>query len=291
MDINIASVIGAVAFLVLGPFVGMLVTGIDRKLTARIQGRVGPPILQPFYDVRKLLAKERTVISSYISFYVLMALLMAIVAGVIFFAGLNLLFSIFMLTLSSLFVVLAAYSAASPYSDAGAQRENLQIMAYEPLMMLMPLTIYLICGVLDVSSLLSLDLPLIATMPLVFLAFLFILTIKLRKSPFDIASSHHGHQEIVKGITTEMSGRTLAMIEIMDWYEIVLLMGMVGMFGLFSQWWGWLLAVLLIVLAFFLEILLDNNEARLKWKAMLVSSWIVTFVLVAVELAVYAFVA
>ncbi len=291
MDINIASVIGAVAFLVLGPFVGMLVTGIDRKLTARIQGRVGPPILQPFYDVCKLLAKERTVISSYISFYVLMALLMAIVAGVIFFAGLNLLFSIFMLTLSSLFVVLAAYSAASPYSDAGAQRENLQIMAYEPLMMLMPLTIYLICGVLDVSSLLSLDLPLIATMPLVFLAFLFILTIKLRKSPFDIASSHHGHQEIVKGITTEMSGRTLAMIEIMDWYEIVLLMGMVGMFGLFSQWWGWLLAVLLIVLAFFLEILLDNNEARLKWKAMLVSSWIVTFVLVAVELAVHAFVA
>ena len=40
---------------------GMLLAGIDRKLVARMQKRVGPPILQPFYDFFKLLGKETIV--------------------------------------------------------------------------------------------------------------------------------------------------------------------------------------------------------------------------------------
>ena len=68
----------------------------------------------------------------------------------------------------------------------------------------------------------------ITTIWLVFLGFLFVLTIKLRKSPFDLSMSHHAHQEIVRGMTTEMSGKTLAKVEVMHWCENVLFMGWVG---------------------------------------------------------------
>ena len=46
--------IGTLAFAVLAPVVGCLLAGLDRKISARMQGRVGPPLLQPYYDVRKL---------------------------------------------------------------------------------------------------------------------------------------------------------------------------------------------------------------------------------------------
>ena len=60
----IKSIIGIVAFLVLGPFVGGILAGLDRKLSAKMQRRVGPPVLQPFYDVYKLLSKQTTVVNS-----------------------------------------------------------------------------------------------------------------------------------------------------------------------------------------------------------------------------------
>ncbi len=55
-------IISIVAYLVLAPIVGGILAGIDRKMSARMQGRFGPPLLQPFYDVFKLREKEsRTV--------------------------------------------------------------------------------------------------------------------------------------------------------------------------------------------------------------------------------------
>ena len=52
---NILPVISAVLYLILAPFAGALLAGIDRKITARMQGRQGPPLLQPLYDVSKLM--------------------------------------------------------------------------------------------------------------------------------------------------------------------------------------------------------------------------------------------
>ncbi|MBV1768706.1 MAG: NADH-quinone oxidoreductase subunit H, partial [Candidatus Desulforudis sp.] len=49
------------AAFMLAPVVGGLLTGIDRKLSARMQGRIGPPILQPFYDFFKLWGKDTLV--------------------------------------------------------------------------------------------------------------------------------------------------------------------------------------------------------------------------------------
>ena len=55
--------INGILFIIFAPIIGGLLQGIDRKISARMQGRIGPPILQPFYDVKKLLSKEVIVIN------------------------------------------------------------------------------------------------------------------------------------------------------------------------------------------------------------------------------------
>ena len=50
-------VIAVICYLILAPFIGGLLSGIERKLSARMQGRKGPSVLQSFYDVRKLFSK------------------------------------------------------------------------------------------------------------------------------------------------------------------------------------------------------------------------------------------
>ena len=53
------TLLGIVLFAIAGPVIGCLLAGLDRKITARMQGRVGPPLLQPYYDVRKLIEKDK----------------------------------------------------------------------------------------------------------------------------------------------------------------------------------------------------------------------------------------
>ena len=280
------TVIGCIVFAVLAPIVGCLLAGLDRKISARMQGRVGPPILQPYYDVRKLLEKDHVAVNSSEGVYVTFALLFAIVAGGIFFTGGNLLLCIFIITLSSFLFIIAAYSSRSPYAEVGAERETMQVMAYEPMVLLMAVAFFLATGSFNVAAVFDVDVPVITTIWLVFLGFLFILTIKLRKSPFDLSYSHHAHHELVKGITTEMSGPTLAKVEIMHWCESVLFLGWVGMFFVWGNPVSIVLGVVVALAAYFLEIWIDNNFARVKWQALLSSAWIVALVAGGVNIGV-----
>ena len=280
------TVIGCIVFAVLAPIVGCLLAGLDRKISARMQGRVGPPILQPYYDVRKLLEKDHVAVNSSEGVYVTFALLFAIVAGGIFFTGGNLLLCIFIITLSSFLFIIAAYSSRSPYAEVGAERETMQVMAYEPMVLLMAVAFFLATGSFNVAAVFDVDVPVITTIWLVFLGFVFILTIKLRKSPFDLSYSHHAHQELVKGITTEMSGPRLAKVEIMHWCESVLFLGWVGMFFVWGNPVSIVLGVVVALAAYFLEIWIDNNFARVKWQALLSSAWIVALVAGGVNIGV-----
>jgi NADH:ubiquinone oxidoreductase subunit H len=121
-------------------------------------------------------------------------------------------------------------------------------------------------------------------LPFIFLGFLYILEIKFRKSPFDLSTSHHAHQELVKGITTEFSGKMLALIEIAHWYENVILFAWVGLFFAFNIWIG--IAAMLFV--FFFMVFVDNTFARMKWQLAIKSAWVVTLALALINLIVLA---
>ncbi len=261
-------------FIVLAPFVGGFLSGVDRKLSARLQGRYGPPLRQPFFDVLKLFQKERIVVNKFQNLSIVLFFLFTLFSGALFFAGADLLLIIFSLALAVTFFILGGYAVGSPYSHIGAERELIQMVAYEPMVIIMAIGMYQVTGSFKVAELVQYPEPLILYLPGVFAGFLYILTIKLRKSPFDLSMSHHAHQEIVRGITTEFSGPSLALIEITHWYENVLLLGMVYLFFGFNPW----IALAVSVAAYLFEIFIDMNYARFKWQLTLASSWIFTAV-------------
>lgn len=279
----------SVVFAIVASVLGCLLAGLDRKITARMQGRVGPPLLQPYYDVRKLLEKEYVGVNAAIGTFVVTALVFTFVAGGIFFSGGNLLLCIFVITLAELMFIVAAYAARSSYAEIGAHRETLQVMAYEPMVLLLGVGFFMATGSFDVSTVLFADKPIIGPLIGVFIGMLFILTIKLRKSPFDLSYSHHAHQEIVKGVTTEMSGKVLAWVEIMHWCENVLFLAWIALFFV----WASLIAIPVVIIAlvavYFLEIWIDNNFARVKWQALLKSAWLVTLIAGGINIAVLAY--
>ena len=276
------SVIGFVVFILLAPIIGGLIAGFDRRITAHMQGRVGPPILQPFYDVGKLFEKEKTVANDTQRFYVISYFIFMIFTGALFFAGGDILLVIFALTLAQIFLVLGAYSANSPYSHIGAERELLQIMAYEPMVIIAAVGMYVVTKSFNISTIASYPQPLVFFLPAIFLGFIYILTIKLRKSPFDISTSHHAHQEIVKGVTTEFSGPTLGLIEVTHWYETVFLLGFVYLFFAFSP----LIGIIAVIVVYLLELLIHNASARVKWQLVMKSSWLIAAIVGVVNLAI-----
>lgn len=272
--------ISVALYILLAPGVGGLLQGVDRKATARMQGRQGPPLLQSFYDVGKLLGKETKYMNHihivcHVSF-----LIFVIFTGALFFGGGDLLLIFFALTTANLCLILAATTCNSPYAAMGANREMLQTMAYEPMVLLTAVGFYLATGSFKVSDIVrSSGLPPIVYLPGVFCGFLFILTIKLRKHPFDLSTSHHAHQEMVKGLTTEFNGVTLLIVEVSHWYENVFLMGIIALFFINGKPWSYALAAVAVVLSYFLEILIDNTNARLKWQRMFKTTWAVTMII------------
>lgn len=282
----VSVLIATVAFCVLAPIVGCILAGLDRVITARMQGRVGPPVLQPYYDVRKLLQKDEVSVNGVDGMYMTAALVFTMFAGGIFFSGSNLLMSAFIITMAALFFIIAAYSSRSPYAELGAARETLQVMAYEPMVLFFAVAFFVAAGTFNVAGAFDLAQPVITKIWLAYLGFMFILTIKLRKSPFDLSYSHHAHQELVKGVTTEMSGKTLAKVEVMHWCETVLFLGWTGLFFVYANPASIVFAIIGALVAWFLEIWIDNNFARVKWQAMLKWAWIVGLVCGGINIAV-----
>lgn len=258
------SILGAVGGLLLTPFVGGLLTGVDRRLTARLQSRMGPPLLQPFYDVFKLLGKEPKVTNAWLVFSAYIYVVASALAVFIFFLGGDLLLLFFVLTVGAVFQVVGAICVPSPYSQVGAQRELLLMLAYEPILILVFVGFAMCTGSFMLSDVFTQDAPLLLKMPLLFLALGYALTIKLRKSPFDISASHHAHQELVRGVQTEYSGPYLALIEIGHWFDLVLILGLCALFWHTSV----IGMVVLVAASLFTEIVIDNITARLTWQWM-----------------------
>lgn len=282
----VQSIICVLLYIILAPLAGGLLQGFDRKITARMQGRQGPPLLQPFYDLNKLFNKQSVVVNEVQDFLVCGFLVFVVFTGGLFFAGGDLLLVFFALTLAGIFFIMSACSANSPYSSMGAQRELMQMMAYEPMVLLVAIGFYVTTGSFGVSDIVKGSLPAILYLPGIFVGFLYILTIKFRKSPFDLSMSHHAHQEMVKGLTTELSGNILALVELSHWYENVFLLGVVGLFFVNKNILSLPIAFIACLASYFLEILIDNVCPRVKWQTMLNSAWLVTLVAGGVNLMI-----
>jgi formate hydrogenlyase subunit 4 len=135
-----AGLLNAALVLLLGP----LFQGVMRRVTARLQSRQGPPLLQPYFDLLKLLGKEDIEsgetpwlqrLAAYLSLAVVLALAWLIPMGLpapLNAAG-DAILLIYLLTLSGVCTLLAGLAAGSTYSLLGVSREMMCMIALEPL--------------------------------------------------------------------------------------------------------------------------------------------------------------
>jgi NADH-quinone oxidoreductase subunit H len=215
----------------------LLYRGVDRKLVAHMQGRVGPPVIQPFRDVRKLLMKENIVPDGAISWLFTAAPFICLITSALLLLYIPLfgqeallgefgdaILIIYLLILPPLAFVLGGFASSSPYATVGAQREMVIMMSYE-----LPLAVTVVAlawrigraadnpfmfSTIAGSPIWSLVGPLgiIGSLILLF-ALLVVTTGEAGKVPFDIAEAE---TEIAGGLLVEYSGRNLCLFYLAD---------------------------------------------------------------------------
>jgi len=261
---------------IFAPIFGTFIYGIDRVVRARMQRRQGPPPLQPFYDMFKLLDKRPMMVHKLHIILGVMHFIALWASIAIFMYGGHLLYVIFTHLLSLIFLILAGYSVRSPFSHLGANRELLALFAYEPVLILMAVGFYIHSGSFEISTILSTS-PALLSMPLMFLALMILLPLKLKKSPFDAPEAH---QELVGGVEIEYSGFFYEIIYMSKMTEIVFVYGLVFLFGGEHLWLG----ALLSIGSFFLVNAVDNATGRIRIEDLVKKIYMTSFVLAILSL-------
>jgi len=233
---------GSFVLALVGAFFGMVYRGIDRKVVAHMQGRVGPPIVQPFRDVQKLLMKETIIPEGSISWLFNAAPFIGLIASTLlllyviplFWGGQPPLLSefgdailiLYLLIIPSLAFVLGGFASSSPYATVGAQREMVIMMSYE-----FPLAVAIVAiawrigqepGVANPFMLATIaqypiwnlvgPIGIIGSLILLF-TLIVVTTGEAAKVPFDIAEAE---TEIAGGLLVEYSGRNLCLFYLSD---------------------------------------------------------------------------
>jgi NADH-quinone oxidoreductase subunit H len=262
---------------------GLFLTWVDRKVTARLQFRKGPPWFQPLADILKLLGKE-TILQEETSPLVflgapILGMAALAVAGVIIwqanlapsqmFLG-DLIVVIYLLTMPSLMSIIGASSSRNPLAALGASREMKLILAYELPFIIAAFTVVGRAGSIILSQLIGYQTvhgPVIASFSgaLAFIAALFAMQAKLGMVPFDIAEAD---QEIAGGTTIEYSGPALAVIKltkamlyaILPLFMVTLFLGGLNLTSGLDILWSVLKYLLVVVLI----ILIKNTNPRLR---------------------------
>jgi len=231
-------IVGSAILVFIGGAFGMLYRGIDRKLVAHMQGRVGPPIVQPFRDVRKLLMKENIIPDGAISWLFNAAPLLALIStgSLLLFIPLfgqpallgrygDVILVLYLLIIPSLAFVVGGFASSSPYATVGAQREMIIMMSYEA-----PLAVVVLGIAWRISQVTAANPFLMSTIAqypiwnllgpvgivgvLLMLLTLMVVTVgEAAKVPFDIAEAE---TEIAGGLLVEYSGRNLSLFYLSD---------------------------------------------------------------------------
>jgi len=228
------------AVLVSGFYLGLLSKGIDRKIAAQFQSRIGPPLRQGFLDLRKLMLKQTIIPENAIGWIFTGAPLLSLVSSALllvyvlvpylfFLSGYesplftdmgDLILIIYLLMVPAIALVAGGFSAGSPLSTIGSQREMVILMATE-----LPLAVVVISVAVRMNTIAP-DLPAFsiftaASQPiwsgagpvgilgvlLLASAFFFVIPAETGKIPFDQAEAE---TEIAEGLLAEYSGKYLA---------------------------------------------------------------------------------
>lgn len=269
----------AILLILVAPFVGGLLYGFERIVKARMQRRIGPPLLQPFYDFIKLADKRKMVVHSAHAFLGIMHFFSLWFALAVLLLGGDLILVIFLHLLSSALLILAAYSTRSIFSHLGANRMAISILAYEPVLIIIAVSIYILTGSFDAGAAFLSEQPLLYKMPLAFIALLLVLPIKMKKSPFDVAEAH---QEITGGAELEFSGIFFEALYTAKWLDYVFCYTLVFLFAGSNI----LLGIALMAFTFLYLNALDNSSARVNYKQMLRFSLGVSFSLAFINLLI-----
>lgn len=271
---------------------GLLLTGIDRKVYARLQRRVGPPIYQPCIDLVKLSQKETLIprTANYFAFrfapllgFAGMLAAVAIIPITGIYSGLyqsgDLLVMLYLLSTPALALVIGASASGSPYSSVGLSREITMVLAYEVPLLIVFLTVGMRAGMLaggtatfSLSSIVNsqlkngallFDLPMLPAL----LAFLCCIPGTIGVVPFDIPEAE---TELAEGPLLEYSGMGLAMFKLTGGLKILVLSALaVALFfpsGIGSFWLVNLLWFIFkcIVISFFTITLIRATRARMR---------------------------
>jgi ech hydrogenase subunit B len=282
--VNYTDTLISAALALAAPLIGGVLMGLDRKLTARMQERVGPPLAQPFYDVLKLWGKAPMIASILQPVLAFGYLGFALVAAALVTFRQDLLLVLFVTGVADVCLAVAAFNAKSPYSYLGGRREFLAMLSYEPVMLLAYVAIFMVTGSFTIRGIYEYGAPLLLVLPATVAALMIVLVIEMKKSPFDVSGSGHAHQELVRGVFTEFSGYTMALVELGHWTKVATMMMILGLFWAPSP----LVGAAISLTMFFAALLVDNMYPRLTWQRMLKTTWTVGFALILVNVAALA---
>ncbi len=210
--------------------IGLIAGWIDRKVTARIQWRVGPPWYQNFVDIVKLLGKE-TIIpqgAAKLTFLsapflgLLSAVLVATILGVTArlplesFVG-DLIVVLYLLIIPAIAMIIGASSSRNPLASIGASREMKLVLGYElPFILSIIVVIIKSAGSIQIGSILNHQINFGSNLVswsgiLAFMVTIFCMQAKLCFVPFDMSEAE---QEIMAGVFIEYSGLPLAIFKL-----------------------------------------------------------------------------
>ena len=282
--------------------VGLLTAWFDRKVTAKVQWRKGPPILQNFYDVFKLLIKEVPIPDTANPTIFLLAPAIALAAasvattmlGVVnmnwnyTFVG-DLIVLWYIMSIPSIMIILGASASGNPLSSVGASREINQLIGYElPIVIVLSTVIFKVgsIGLGDILKYQSANGPILYSVSGVIgcIVMLICLQAKLGLVPFDIPEAE---TELGAGAFMEYSGAALGAFKLTKAillytspiFIITLFWGGIQIHGLGILW-----AILKYILFIVLFTLIRNTNPRLRIDQSVKFFWITMTVLALISL-------
>ena len=258
-----------------------LLHGVMRRITARIQSRQGPPLLQPYFDLLKLLGKEDIEsgetpgmqrLAAWLSLAAVMAVACLLPMG--FGAPLNLagdiILLIYLLTLCGVSTLLAGMAAGSTYSLIGVSREMMTMITLEPLLGVALVVGALHAGSLRLNAVLNGSVYTGGSVPWSGLIMVTVMLLSLQafvqRVPFDVAGAE---TELMEGPLMEYSGPKLALFQLANMARLVIYCAVFA--GLFLPWGsqmpfplGWLLFWVKVFALVLLVTLVAATHARYR---------------------------